>query len=153
MSIEITNEKAQIAVAIKNEAVSMEHISEIATVGLSKIFGFLTQKGVQIAGAPYLAYSNSNADFTQFDVELGIPVVEEVAVEGEFCMSRNCEGKAICGMHKGAYKDVEVTYVALMEYLTKNSLESTGIYYDYYINDPVDTPESELLTRVVFPIK
>jgi len=29
----------------------------------------------------------------------------------------------------------------------------TGIYYDYYLNNPADTTESELLTQVVFPIK
>jgi effector-binding domain-containing protein len=68
-------------------------------------------------------------------------------------MSKNCEGKAICAMHKGAYKDIEAVYIPMMEYLVKNSLESTGVYYDYYINDPADTPESELLTKVVFPIK
>jgi effector-binding domain-containing protein len=40
-----------------------------------------------------------------------------------------------------------------MDYAKENSLESTGIYYDYYLNDPNDTPESELLTQVVYPIK
>jgi effector-binding domain-containing protein len=108
---------------------------------------------VEVAGAPYLAYTNGNADFTQFDVELGIPISEEIAVYGEFFMSKTCEGKAITATHKGAYKDVEVAYTTLMEYMAENKLESTGVYYDYYINNPADTPESELLTQVVFPIK
>jgi effector-binding domain-containing protein len=153
MSIEVTNQKSQIAVAVKKESATMEEISTLATEGLQKVFGFLTQQGVEIAGAPYLAYSNGNADFTRFDAELGIPVSEEITVSGEFFMSKNCEGNAITATHKGAYKDVEATYTALMEYMAENKLESTGIYYDYYINNPADTPESELLTQVVFPIK
>ena len=153
MDIEITNQQSQIAVAIKKENTTMEEISVVATEGLQKVFGFLAEQGVEIAGAPYLAYSNGNDDFTQFDVELGIPIAGEIAVSGDFIMSKTCEGKAVTAMHKGAYKDVEVVYMALMGYMAENNLESTGIYYDYYISDPADTPESELLTQVVFPIK
>ena len=153
MNIEVKNQKSQIAVAIRKENATMAEISVLATEGLQKVFGFLTLKGVEIAGAPYLAYSNSNADFTQFDVEFGIPINEKIAVDGEFIMSKNCEGRAITAMHKGAYKDIEAAYTALMEYMSENKLESTGVYYDYYINNPADTPENELLTQVVFPIK
>ena len=153
MHIEVTNQTSERAVAIKKTSVTMENISTVATEGLGNIFAYLAKQGAQIAGAPYLAYSNGNADFSFFDVELGIPVAGEAEVGGEFFMSRNCEGKAVCAMHKGAYKDIEVVYVALMEYLAQNSLESTGVYYDYYINDPADTPENELLTKVIFPVK
>jgi len=153
MNIEVTNQIPEIAVAIKKVAISMDDIANVTTEGLGKVFAFLAEQGVQISGAPYLAYMNGSADFSQFDVEMGIPVAQEIAVSGEFYMSKNCEGKAVCAMHKGAYKDIEVAYVALMEYLTKNGFESTGIYYDYYINDPANTPESELLTKVVFPVK
>jgi len=153
MIVEVTNQESQIAVAVSKENATMAEISVLATEGLLKVFGYLAQQGVEIAGAPYLAYKNGNADFTQFDVELGIPVCEEIAVSGEFFMSKNCEGRAVTAMHKGAYKDVEAAYIALMEYMAKHKLESTGVYYDYYLNSPADTPESELLTQVVFPIK
>jgi effector-binding domain-containing protein len=153
MNIEVTNQKSQIAVAIKKENATMAEISVVATEGLQKVYGFLAQQGTEIAGAPYLAYMNGNADFSQFDVELGIPIREEITVNGEFFMSKTCVGKAITATHKGAYKDVEIAYTALMNYMAENKLESTGVYYDYYINDPADTPESELLTQVVFPIK
>jgi effector-binding domain-containing protein len=41
----------------------------------------------------------------------------------------------------------------MMQYLAENQLESTGVYYDYYLSNPADTPESELFTRVIFLIK
>ncbi|MDR0469428.1 MAG: GyrI-like domain-containing protein [Peptococcaceae bacterium] len=153
MSIELTNFKADITVAIKKTAVTMDDISAVATEGLGRVLAYLVQQRARISGAPYLAYFNASEDFSRFDVELGIPVSEEVAVEGEFFMSKNCDGKAVCGVHIGAYKDIEVVYVALMDYLAANKLESTGVYYDYYISDPANTPESELRTKVVFPVK
>ncbi|MCL1975707.1 MAG: GyrI-like domain-containing protein [Firmicutes bacterium] len=153
MNIEVTNQKSQLAVAVRCENATMSEISVLATAGLQKIFGFLAQQGMEIAGAPYLAYKNGNADFSQFDVEMGIPVSKEIAVSDEFFMSKTCEGKAVTATHKGAYKDIEVAYTALMGYIAENKLEPTGVYYDYYISNPADTPESELLTQVVFPIK
>ena len=153
MKIEMTTKQPQIAVAIKRTAVSMEKIAEAATEGYAKLMGYLTEQGKQISGAPYLAYMNANEDWSQFEIELGIPIAEPVPVQGEFYMSKNCEGKAICTTFKGAYKDLESAYCALMDYAKEKSLESTGVYYDYYLNNPADTPESELLTQVVFPIK
>ena len=153
MKIEITNQQPQIAVATKMTAVSMEQIAEATTKGFAKLMGHLTEQGKQIMGAPYLAYMNANEDWSRFDIELGIPVSEAIPVQGEFYMSQNCEGKAIMTTYKGTYKDIEVAYVALMDYAKENSLESTGLYYDYYLNNPADTPESDLLTQVVFPIK
>ena len=89
----------------------------------------------------------------KWDIELGIPVGESLPEQGEFYMSKTCAGKAITALHKGAYKDIEETYAPMMQYLSENKLESTGVYYDYYISNPADTPESELITKVVFPIK
>ena len=156
--VEIINKQPQIAVAMKKTAVSMEQIAEVTTEGYKKIMGYLAEQstpesGAEIAGAPYLAYMNANEDFSKFDIELGIPVSEAVPAGGEFYMSQTYEGKAIATTYKGAYKDIEVAYVALMDYAKENSLEMTGVYYDYYISNPSETPESELLTQVVFPIK
>ena len=153
MKIEVTNQQPQIAVAMKMAAIGMEQITEITTEGFTKLMAYLAEQGKQIAGAPYLAYMNGNVDFSQFDIELGIPVGEAVTVQGEFFMSQTHEGKAIATTYKGAYKDLETAYVALMDYAKENALEMTGVYYDYYISDPADTPENELLTQVVFPIK
>jgi len=115
--------------------------------------GYIAEQGKQMTGAPYCCYTNASEDFSSFDMEFGIPVSEAVAASGEIFMSRTYEGKAVTGMHKGAYKDLEAAYAALMDYVKENSLELTGVYYDYYISNPADTPESELLTQVVFPIK
>ena len=153
MNIEVTNMKPAIAVAIRKTTISMDDLVKVMEEGYPKLMGYIAKQGKQIAGAPYCAYMNCSEDFSQFDVELGVPVSEAVSVQGEFYMGQTCEGKAITTMHKGAYKDIGAAYGALMEYAKENSLESTGVYYDYYLNDPANTPESELLTQVVYPVK
>ncbi len=153
INIETINKEAEIAIAVKLEAVDCAKFAEIMTEGYQKLWAYLAKCGKQMAGAPYCKYTNASEDFMKFDIEMGIPVSELLPEQGEFFMSRTCAGKAITATHKGAYKDIEQTYNPMMQYLVENKLESTGVYYDYYLNNPADTPESELLTKVVFPIK
>jgi len=153
MKIEITNQQPQITVAIKRTALSMDKIVDAMNTDYTKLMGYIAQQGKQIAGATYCFYTNASEDYTTFDIELGIPVNEAVPASDDIFMSQTYEGKALVGTHKGAYKDLEKTYCALMDYAKENSIGIANDCYDYYLNNPADVPESELLTLVVFPIK
>jgi len=153
MSIEMINKESEIAIALKFEAVEFTKMAEIMIAGYQKLWAYMAESGKQMVGAPYCKYTNGSENFMRWDIELGVPVSEPLLVQGEFYMSKTCEGRAIMAMHKGAYKDIEKTYAPMMQYLAENKLESTGVYYDYYLNNPADTPENELLTKVVFPLK
>ncbi|MCL2579302.1 MAG: GyrI-like domain-containing protein [Oscillospiraceae bacterium] len=153
MQIEVADLKPQIALAMKKTGVTMDGIHKAIDEICGKLIPYLAEQGKEMTGPPYLAYMNANDDFSQFDIEWGFPVGESVPVSGECYMSQTCAGKAIVATHKGPYSELNTTYGAIMEYAKTHSLESTGVYYDYYLSDPDQTPESELLTQVVFPIK
>ena len=153
MKIEVTTLTPQIAVAIKRTAVTMDDIPEIIGEICPKLLAYIGEQGKEITGAPYLAYMNANEDYSKFDIEWGFPIAEPISVSGEMYMSKTYEGKAITAIHKGSYSTMDETYTLIMDYASANELESTGVTYDYYFNDPDETPESELLTQVVFPIR
>ena len=153
MDIEVTEQKPIIAAAVKVTAMGMDKMAEAMHAGFAKLMGYIAEQGRQIAGPPYCCYTNCSEDFLRFDMEFGIPVSEAVPGKGDIFMSKSYAGKAVTATHKGSYKNIDTTYAALMDYVKENSLELTGVYYDYYISDPADTPESELLTLVVFPVK
>ena len=153
MKIEVTNQRSQISAAIRRKALSMDKIVEVMETDYPKLMGYIAEQGKQIAGAPYCFYTNANEDYTKFDIELGIPVSEPVSDSDDIFTSQTYEGKALLGTHKGSYKDLEKTYCALMDYAKEHSIGIADDCYDYYLNNPADTPESELLTQVVFPIK
>ena len=153
MNIETINKEAEIAAAVKYDAVDFTNMAEVMSEGYQKLWAYVAQCGKQMAGAPYCKYTNPSEDFMKFDIELGVPVGEPLPEKDGVYMAKTCEGKAITAMHRGAYKDIEKTYAPMMQYLAENKLESTGVYYDYYLNNPADTPESELLTKVLFMLK
>ena len=153
MKIEITNQQPQIAAAVKYKAVDFTNMGPVMSEGYQKLWAYLAQYGKQMDSAPYCKYTNPSKDYMRFDIELGVPVSEPLPEKDGVYMAKTCDGKAITAMHKGAYKDIEKTYAPMMQYLAENNLQSTGVYYDYYLNNPADTPESELLTKVVFMLK
>ena len=153
MNIETINKEAEIAVAVKYDAVDFTNMGEIMGEAYQKLWAYVAECGKQMVGCPYCRYSNGSEDYMKFDIELGIPVSEPLPEKDGIYMSKTWTGKAITAMHKGAYKDIENTYGPMMQYLAENNLQSTNIYYDYYLNSPADTSESELLTKVIFPIE
>ena len=153
MKIEVINNEVEIAVAVKYDALDFSNMGNTMGEGYEKLFNYISQCGEKVSGAPYCRYTNPSEDFMKFDIELGIPVGTPIPEKDDIYMSKTISGKAITAIHKGAYKDIEKTYTPMMQYLADNNLESTGVYYDYYISDPSVTPEDELLTKVVFLIK
>ncbi len=40
-----------------------------------------------------------------------------------------------------------------MQWTKEQGYEPAGIFYEYYFNSPAEVPETELLTRIVMPLK
>lgn len=153
MKIEVENMTGKIALAVKKTAVDMSKLTDVFNELTMQLMKHLSEHGGVIVCAPYCEYSNGNEDYTQFDIEFGIPVDKPLPEKNGLYMTKTFEGKAITATHKGAYNTLEPVYEALMAYAKEYSLELTGVYYDFYLNNPEDTPEDELLTKIVFSLK
>ena len=149
MKIELTEQKSELALTIKKRA-NTENFTTLIKEGYGMLWNYLAELEKQISGSPYVAYFGFGEEF---EIEMGFPVAEKLSVKGEFSLSETYEGRVVTGIYKGSYKGLAQAYEEIFKYIEENSLKSTGIYYDYYINDPSNTPEDELLTKIVIPIK
>ena len=131
----------------------MANMVEVMERGLNAVYDHLKEIGKHPTGAPYAAYISCNEDFSEFDLELGFPVAEDVSVKDSLYMSKTYKGRVVATTHKGSYKTLETAYHAAMKYVEDNKLELVGIFYDYYLNDPSTVSEDEILTKVVIPVK
>lgn len=55
-------------------------------------------------------------------------------------------------MHRGPYNDMEPIYAEMAKWIENHGYQSTGTSYEYYYNGP-EFPVSELLTKIILPIK
>jgi len=57
---------------------------------------------------------------------------------------------------ENALKDYHIlgaAYNEMTDWMQKNQCIPTGVAYEFYLNSPEEVPESELLTKIMFPLK
>lgn len=148
--IELTNEPSQRALSIRTRT-SVEALPEEIGKAYNVIMQYLKEIGHEPSGVPFVAYYN--LDMKDLDVEMGFPVSSAIAEKGNIKLSEIPGGKQISCMFKGPYKDMEAPYNEMTKWVKENEYTATGVAYEFYYNSPMDVPESELLTKIVFPLK
>jgi effector-binding domain-containing protein len=116
-----------------------------------KVAGYLAELGQGPAGAPFAAYYNM--DMQDLDVEIGFPVMKPLVGKDDIQASQVPGGKLGYALHTGPYGEIAPAYDALTEYVKEQGCEPTGVAYEFYLNDPDETPQEKLQTQIVFPLK
>ncbi len=148
--IEILERPQQATVSIRTRT-SISDLPVLMGQTFDKLVQYLGKIGVQPAGPPYSAYYNM--DMQDLDVEIGFPVSKAVQGEGDIQASEIPDGRFAACLYTGAYAEIEPAYNALMAWIQEQEKETTGVSYEFYLNDPEQTPQEELQTHILFPLK
>ncbi len=116
-----------------------------------KIAGYLAELGERPAGAPFTAYYNM--DMQDLDVEVGFPVGKPLTGKDDIQAGQVPGGKLGYALHTGPYSEIAPAYDALTQFVKEQGYEPTGAAYEFYLNDPGETPQEQLQTQIVFPLK
>lgn len=148
--IELLEQPAQPVISIRTRA-AVGDLPQVLGSAYGAIMLYLGELGEHPSGAPFTAYYNM--DMQDLDIEIGFPVPGILPGENEMKPGEIPAGKQVSCIHKGPYSQIEPAYNALMQWVAKNGYTATGAAYEFYLNEPCKTPESELLTRIVFPLR
>jgi effector-binding domain-containing protein/uncharacterized membrane protein len=139
-------------------ATSSKEDKEIANVigaAYGKVGSFMKANGLAIAGAPMTI--NNRWDDTGYDFDAAIPVdklpTKEVPADSPVQLKTTYAGPALKVVLKGPYSGMPAAYEQLTAYMKVRGYESAGASWDEYVSDPGTTPEAELTTNIVQPIK
>lgn len=130
---------------------SVELLPTVVGDTYMKIVGYMSELGLTPSEAPFTAYYNM--DMNDLDVEMGFPVDKEYPAKEDIFAGEIPEGKYITCMYKGPYAEMTKPYDAMAKWLKDNHFEAVGISYEIYYNSPLEVSESELLTKIMMPIK
>ncbi|QGG48331.1 GyrI-like domain-containing protein [Heliorestis convoluta] len=115
------------------------------------IFQHLLEIGEKPAGIPFGAYYNMDMD--NLDIEIGVPVSKQFSGKGDIQASEIPASHQVSYLYKGPYKDSASVYEAMQKWTMENAYSPTGVVYEFYYNSPLEVPESELLTKIVFLVE
>lgn len=148
--IEFSDPLAQPTLAIRTRS-SVADLPQTLGRIYQAIAQYITQIGEQTAGPAYTAYYNM--DMNDLDIEAGFVTAKTMPGQGEIYASEIPAGKQVSCMYKGPYTQMEPVYDAMNEWMARNNYVPVGTVYELYYNGPDQVPETELLTKIVFPVK
>ncbi len=146
---ELVEQPAQPIVSIRTRT-PVGDMPQVLGNAFGLLMGYFGQQNEYPAGAPFVAYYNM--DMQDLDIAIGFPVVRPLPDVGEVHGGEIPAGKAAVCLHEGSYQLIGAAYEALSAWMAEKGYTPTGLVYEYYLNDPEETPEDELLTRIVFPL-
>ncbi len=118
-----------------------------------KIYDALDKQGLKASGPPMTIYTAT--DDTGFEYQSGVPVAAEPKgplPEG-IASGKSPEGRALKFIHRGSYDAMDSTYEAITNHLDEKRLEARDLLVEYYMTDPLTTPEDNLVIEVYVPVK
>jgi effector-binding domain-containing protein len=138
------------ALAVRTRT-SAAQLPQVLSQTYDTIYQYMQEIGERPVEAAYAAYYNM--DMNDLDIEIGFIVAKPLPGCGEILSSEIPGGQQASTMYKGPYNQMEPVYKAFSEWMAANNYIPTGVAYEFYYNDPSQVPESELLTKIVFPLK
>jgi effector-binding domain-containing protein len=144
---EIKQYATQSTLSVRTRA-SVQQLSQV----LGKVYGsiaqYLGELGEAPAGAPFVAYYNM--DMQNLDMEIGFPVAKPLPGKGEIHASQIPAGLRAACVHEGPYQEVGTAYETLTKFVHDRGYKTSGIAYEFYLNDPAQTAPQDLRTQVMF---
>ena len=131
---------------------AVENLPHVMGRAYDLLIKHITESGVAPSGPPYACYYNM--DMQNLDVEIGFPVAQELPAQDEMQMGEIPPGWYAACEYTGPYNQIgPEAYDTLTRFVADQGYTPSGVAYEYYLNDPNETPQEELKTKVVFPVK
>jgi effector-binding domain-containing protein len=134
--------------------ISWPEIGPFVGGAMGEIYRMAMDQGARFAGPPMAIYHCADAEETELDIEVAVPVAEPVEPEGRVGGTTIPGGLVATTLHCGAYENVGQAYRALGEWVQEHGHETAGPPREIYLTDPQATPDPGLYrTEIVWPIK
>lgn len=104
-------------------------------------------------GPPMTIYHDVEFKETDADIEIAIPISGRITVDPPFEVRTMPGGRVVTAIHQGPYNMVGEAWGRVFKFVQENGLRPTGLCREFYMNDPAETPEAELLTEVQQPVE
>jgi effector-binding domain-containing protein len=133
--------------------VSMDTIGPQIMEAFNQLGASMGRARLELAGPPFLVMLGPIEEDAGGDIELCFPLPAPFQGEGEV-YGREVEGGTMAStVHRGPYDEVGPAYHTLTGWIQEHGHEILGPSREVYLSNPDQTPPSEYLTEIQFPIR
>jgi len=149
-SITLKQQPSFCALTIRKTIKFMEEFSAFTGQSFDRIMKYMNSLNILPSDGPIVCFHNM--DLENLDVEVGFPVATPVNGKEEITGRTAPSQKVVSAIDLGPYEKQDPTLEELFAWIQNNGYEMQGEIYYQYLND-TERPESELLTKMILPIK
>jgi effector-binding domain-containing protein len=135
--------------AVVRVTTSPDKLPEIFSSVFPETYAHLGATGSMPAGPPFARYFSFGPTF---DVEIGVPVADQIAPDGRVRPGELPGGRAVVGIHVGPYDRLHETYEAMERFIADQGLVPAGAMWERYLTGPEDPDPSTWRTEIVQPV-
>lgn len=151
----VTTTPMTVAYVATSSSQDPKEIAGAIGAAFMKIGPFAKQNGLKQAG-PVMTIDRSWAD-GKYEFDAAVPVDrapdKPVPADSAVQIKQTYAGPVLKVVHKGSYAAMPQTYEKLRAFMAIEGLEKGGDPWDEYVSDPGNTPEADLVTNIVQPLK
>lgn len=137
-AIEVRQRPPQPVVSVRKK-IPVAKLMQVQGDSLHRLWRFLSDRGITPAGPPFVRYHNFAVAET--DVEIGVPVADEVAGEGEVTEGELPGGRAVVTVHLGAHDRLSDAYKRIEDWLAAHGARQGAAWEVYEWIDLAQEPD------------
>ena len=164
-NVELITREQQKALIIKDSVGTLK-LAKVMGPAYAKIMDYLKGKNVELC-TPFTSYHVGNWEETvnmsglkmffslftkKWDIEMGFEVPANIDGSGEIQAITLPAGKYLQTMHIGPYNKVGESYKKIYKYAKEQKHTLGNCSYEFYLNDPRETPQNKLETQILVPV-
>lgn len=148
--ISVEEREPQLAVSMRFECAAAAMRANLEKI-LPLVAAYTRSRGGEISGPPFLRY-HAKID-GQYFLEAGFPVSEGIPKNSLVDTTELPGGTAVVADHVGPYPGLGELHKTVRNWIRESEeYVPAGPSWDSYLDDPEETDEEELRTRIYYPV-
>ena len=146
--------KAQKYVGIANVC-SIEDMPRVMKHDFEDLYDFMKEKELSMDRVPFTIYNTFDIFKKETSYIACIPLDEEIETDASWIRGNTKELNALKTIHKGRYEHLGNGWMTAMSFarMKKIKVANSPVGFEYYLNNPYDTPAQKLVTEIFIPLK
>ena len=146
--------KAQSYVGIPRTC-SIKELGEVMKKDFDALNIFMKENNLSTDRIPFSIYNTFDMFKGESNYIACIPVDEDVTIESHWVRGSIDKGNALKTLHKGRYLHLGNGWMTAINFARMKKMKTMKVPlgYEYYANNPGETPEEELVTEIFMPLR
>ncbi|MGH8372494.1 MAG: SRPBCC family protein [Gammaproteobacteria bacterium] len=122
----------------------------------AQVKAFIAVHHLKVTGAPMAVTRVWDPAHNNYEFEAAIPAAWDtltVPANSPVKLGQTLGGDVVLATYTGPYSGTGQVYKQITTWLAANGLTATGLIWEQYLNDPANTPDNKLVTKIYTPVK